>query len=74
MNISDHQLIYVVRKKNKNIQTKMNFMGRSYRNYYENIFELSLNSKNWEQFDNTNDPDEMSNVMVTNIRDSIDEI
>ena len=74
MNISDHQLIYVVRKKNKNISTTMNFMGRSYRNYNENIFELSLNSKNWEQFDNNNDPEEMWKVMVTNLKDSIDEI
>ena len=59
INISDHQLIFVIRKKSKNVSSKMNFKGRSYRNYDVNNFEMDLNRKDWDRYDNIEDPNEM---------------
>ena len=42
LNISDHQLIYFVKKKNKEHSVKISFEGRSYRNYDDQIFKNNL--------------------------------
>ena len=50
VNISDHQLFFFVKKKKKDIPTKSNFQGRSYRNYDpRKLYEL-LNNQNCEVF------------------------
>ena len=45
INLSDHKLIYVIKRKRKSHTGKANFQGRSYRNYDVNNFETSLNEK-----------------------------
>ena len=50
LNISDHDLVYTIRKKEKPEKTKMTFYGRSYRNYDVNIFQETLINQNWDAF------------------------
>ena len=38
VNLCDHQMIFCTRKKVKTQKTNINFMGRSYRNYNEDLF------------------------------------
>ena len=56
LNLSDHQLIYVIRKKNRTINKKNNFIRRSYRNYNKQVFQHLLQTHNWENILNDNCP------------------
>ena len=47
LNISDHDLVYITKKKTSKPKSKISFMGRSYKDFDENVFcELLLN-KDW---------------------------
>ena len=59
LNISDHQLVYVVRKKLKNIDKKISFWGRSYRNYDCHDFTNLLNNHDWTEILETECPNDI---------------
>ena len=67
INLSDHQLIYVQRKKMK-ISAKKVFTGRSYRHYDANTFKADLVPEDWEEFYATNVPNKLLEIMISKIR------
>ena len=46
--LSDHQPIFVVRKKGRDGRPIESFVGRSYRNFNEDHFKATLSGKDWE--------------------------
>ena len=72
VNLSDHQLVYVQRKKGKMPTKKVNFQGRSYRNYNSIMFEDSLAEMDWEKFFGKNEPNELWDIMLENINNVAD--
>ena len=50
LNFSDHQAVYVSRKKRKIEKKKISFKGRSYKNYNKEIFQDNLVNYNWRTF------------------------
>ena len=57
LNISDHRAVVITRKKIFVKHEKINFEGRSYRNYNSVDFQRQLTEAHWEQFCATEDPD-----------------
>ena len=55
--ISDHQPIFVVKKKKRDHRPKVEFWGRSYRNYDKVLFEQQLLDFDWDDFYELKDPD-----------------
>ena len=74
VNMSDHQLIFFVQKKNKDIPTKTKFDGRSYRNYEYQRFVEILGNQHWGNYNQLDDPNQMWDIMLENITKSLDEI
>ena len=57
-NISDHMGVFVTRKRKSIINKKINFEGRSYRNYIKEDYQWSLINENWDdlyKLDNVNE-------------------
>ena len=72
LNISDHDLIYIIRKKKKAPSTKTTFLGRSYRNYDRDAFQESLVNMDWERFYLTDEVEQAWSYLEDVIRDKID--
>ena len=53
VNISDHQMILLTRKKAKFIKLKCDFNGRSYRNYDAAILQDRIKNSNWDFLNST---------------------
>ena len=62
VNISDHELVYIVRKKSKPTNTKCEFTGRSYVRYSPDILNRLLNNDSWDEFFNETDPNILWNI------------
>ena len=67
INLSDHQLIYVQRKKRKMPTKKVEFLGRSYRHYDNDVFRNELVELNWEEFYASTEVDDLWNIMLANV-------
>ena len=72
LNLSDHQAVYVTRKKDLNQNIKVSFEGRSYRNYIKEDFQESLINHNWDRFYQAKDPDVAWDIMYQTILDNIE--
>ena len=72
MNLSDHQMINVQRKKPKMPTKKNAFQGRSYKNYDGNVFRQELVEQDWDGFFAREDPKELWNIMLENINNIAD--
>ena len=48
LNVSDHELVYVTRKKSKIVMTKVYRKIRSYKHYDMEMFQRTLRGRNWE--------------------------
>ena len=72
LNISDHDLVYVIRKKGKTAKTKMSFVGRSYRNYDRETFQDNIINVNWDAFYESVDPNQAWSCLLGIIRNEID--
>ena len=70
--ISDHQPIYIVKKKEKQITISCEFKGRSYRKYNEEEFKESLSQCNWEGFFNEPDLNLAWKLMLDRITEEVD--
>ena len=57
VNISDHQMIYITKKKQKDCRKKVVFKGRSYKRFDEWIFREQLANHDWTLFDKENNPE-----------------
>ena len=58
INVSDHELIFVVRKKLKIQYIAINTFGRSYKNYDTLAFQRALTDHDWSLLDDMNNPEE----------------
>ena len=66
INISDHLLIFFIRKKVKTLKKKTTLRGRSYRNCTQEQFEKFYNNYTWEDFMN-HDTDTCWEIMFDRI-------
>ena len=72
VNLSDHQMILLTRKKAKSIKQRCSFVGRSYRHYNKEIFQEQIENANWHEFEESRNPIRMWEIMKTNIEGIID--
>ena len=72
LNISDHDLVYLVRKKNRPERVKLSFRGRSYRDYDRETFQGYLTALNWDHFYGCNDVDQAWSILLGNIQAEIE--
>ena len=63
LNLSDHELVLITRKKINIKQEKMSFTGRSYKNYDKVLFTARLLNQDWLVFDSKRDPEILWNTM-----------
>ena len=56
--LSDHQPIYIIHKKGKDVRDSVSFVGRSYRKFDRKSFQDALADLNWEQYYGIRDPEE----------------
>ena len=50
MNVSDHDLVYIIRREAKSENIKLSFKGRSYRQYDRDLFQERLGDRGWDLF------------------------
>ena len=74
LNISDHLAVMVTRKKVALKKEKVEFKGRSYRNYNRENFQGNLENINWDGFYEERDPNRLWELMEGNILKVIDEM
>ena len=72
LNLSDHLAVLVTRKKITLKKEKVEFKGRSYRNYDREAFQERLLNENWVPFFGSNDPNEQWDLMQGIIKKVID--
>ena len=66
-NISDHLAVAVTRKKSKGKVEKVEFSGRTYKNYIKEDFQNNLVNSDWEGFCTHNDPTILWDIMERTI-------
>ena len=71
LNISDHQMVYFLKKKSKSNPVKTSFTGRSYINYDYNQFEEALNNCDWEDFNIQDNPNILWNIFLENMNSAL---
>ena len=64
LNISDHELIYISRCHTSKPKEKLNFIGRSYRNYDKAAFIQKLKNSNWDHLWTFTDPESAWDFLV----------
>ena len=74
VNLSDHQMILMTRKKLKIKKKKCDFIGRSYRNYNKPNLQLNLQNHSWVEFDNAQTVSDKWAVLLGKITLEIDKI
>ena len=70
--ISDHQPIYIVHKKSRDLRPKAEFAGRSYRNFDRDKFRENLKSLDWEPLNTLNDPGEAWDFLLKQVTAVLD--
>ena len=58
-NLSDHMAVFITRKKKQTKHEKIEFKGRSYKNYVREDFQQNLVDHDWRDFYNMTDPNNM---------------
>ena len=74
LNISDHELVYVVRKKVKTKSNVINTFGRSYKNYDKEAFQQLMNDHDWSQLEGIADPGEYWEILINGITSEIEKL
>ena len=69
LNYSDHQAIFITKKKQKQKSEKITFEGRSYKNYNKEQFQYDLQLINWNDFFETQDPEIAWSFLIGKIID-----
>ena len=73
INVSDHLPVYLIRKKVKSPNEKIDFKGRSYKNLNKDVVENMLRNVDWATFANF-DIDSCWNYLLENIMDILDNV
>ena len=71
VHISDHQFIYISRKHLTKPKVKLDFLGRSYKNYDKAVFCERLNQLNWNLLYQCDSVDTAWDIMLLNIMNTI---
>ena len=74
VNISDHQFIHLHRQHMPKTKTKMDFVGRSYKNYNKNTFCENLTKLDWNEYYACNNPNNAWKIMVNHIVYTLDKM
>ena len=74
VNISDHQFIHLHRQHMPKTKTKMDFVGRSYKNYNKNTFCENLTRLDWNEYYACNNPNNAWKFMVNHIVYTLDKM
>ena len=74
MNLSDHLAVSITRKKSLSKMEKIDFRGRSYKNYDKAAFQNVLINDNWDTFFATNDPNKIWAILKSKISRAIDDL
>ena len=72
--ISDHQPIYVVKKKKRDSRPKVEFRGRSYRNYNGEEYKRKLLECDWESFYAIDEPNAAWEYMLDQFTPLVNEM
>ena len=72
--ISDHQPIYIIKKKTREVGTKISFKGRSYQKYDAKKISDILRNKDWSKFYSSERVDDQWDEMQALIREAADEL
>ena len=63
INLSDHDLVYVVHKKIYVVREQKDFIGRSYRKYDKDTFQEGVTGSDWSVFDESDCVEEKWQIM-----------
>ena len=74
LNFSDHQAVYITRKKQKPNNEKMKFIGRSYRNYNKDVFQDRLKEYDWINYFDIENPNECWEILYSRIIETLDDM
>ena len=74
VNLSDHELVYVVRKKLKIKYNTINTYGRSYKNYNPTDFQQLLADHDWSNLDGIEDPTQYWKSLLDGISSEVEKI
>ena len=72
LNISDHQFIHLHRQHVIKAKTKIDFIGRSYKNYDKNIFCENLERIDWNDLYICDNPNTAWRILVKHIKSTLD--
>ena len=67
VNLSDHQFLYLNRKHTPKPKDKIDFTGRSYKNYDEKLFCLQLLQEDWVEYYSSRNVDVAWNILYNKI-------
>ena len=67
LNISDHQFIHINRAHVPREKSKLEFTGRSYKSYDQNVFQNKLLAKDWNALYTNNDVNQTWDIMLSNV-------
>ena len=70
--ISDHQPIYIIHKKGRDVRKSVEFEGRSYRNFNSEKFRSELRNLSWNTLYDFTNPDSTWTFMLNNITSVLD--
>ena len=70
--MSDHQPIYLVHKKGRDVRQSVKFEGRSYRSFKQEAFREALLELDWREFYSAKDPGTAWNFIATSITQILD--
>ena len=74
LNFSDHQAVFISRKKQKTIKNKITFKGRSYRNYNIDIFQDRIKEFDWVDYFGIEDPTVCWDTLFSRIIEILDDM
>lgn len=72
--ISDHDMTYLIRKKEAKVHSKITFFGRSYSKLSEERIIDHMNRTDWTSFSEMDNPEEMWEFVETRINKLLDEV
>ena len=70
--ISDHQPIYVIHNKGRDLRNSVEFKSRSYRNFDRDIFKTKLTELNWGEFYEITNPNDARDHILNRITPILD--
>ena len=72
--MSDHQPIFIMKKKRKKVKTMESFVGKSYKNYNAAVLQERLKNRDWSALYNTTDVDAQWDQLHTIITEESDKM